>query len=294
MQLKKGNFITLNYYTLLEEIMKNILVPTDFSEASHNAAKYAVSLAKPFDARVTLINIIQPAVIIDDSVLAFVMTTQAEIVESHKKLMNKEIEALSQKGLIEIKGLVAEGSTYNRIQEIAKSNEADIIVMGMKGKGQSNSVFGSTTTTVIRKSALPVFVIPEKADYKPIDTVTFASDFDAQIEMDRYTFLLELSEKFNSKIYIVNVQKKDSLMNQEKVIGKMKTSVAFSNLNHQFDTINERNVGEGINKFIEENPTDVLAMVAHRHNPFERMFGKVHTKQMSYKTKIPLLVLQSQ
>jgi hypothetical protein len=73
----------------------------------------------------------------------------------------------------------------------------------------------------------------------------------------------------------------------------MKTSVAFSNLHHQFHTINERNVEEGINQFIEKNPTDILAMVAHRHNLFERMFGKVHTKEMSYQTKIPLLVLQN-
>ena len=27
-------------------------------------------------------------------------------------------------------------------------------------------------------------------------------------------------------------------------------------------------------------------MVAHRHNLFERMFGKVHAKAMSYQTKI--------
>ena len=272
--------------------MKNILVPIDFSEASHNAAKYAVSVARPFDARVTLINVIPPAVIIDDSVLAFVMTTQAEIVKTHKELMKKEMEVLSEKDWIKIKGLVEEGSPDDTIQEIAKSMGADIIVMGMKGKGQSNSVFGSTTTTVIRKSVLPVFVIPEKAEYKPIDSITFASDFDAEIEIDRYTLLLELSEKFNSQIYILNVQKKDSSLNQHKIIGKMKTSLAFSKLNHQFHTINERNVEEGINKFIVKNPTNILAMVAHRHNLFERMFGTIHTYAMSYQTKIPLLVLQ--
>ena len=272
--------------------MKNILVPIDFSEASHNAAKYAVSVARPFDARVTLINVIPPAVIIDDSVLAFVMTTQAEIVKTHKELMKKEMEVLSEKDWIKIKGLVEEGSPDDTIQEIAKSMGADIIVMGMKGKGQSNSVFGSTTTTVIRKSVLPVFVIPKKAEYKPIDSITFASDFDAEIEIDRYTLLLELSEKFNSQIYILNVQKKDSSLNQYKVIGKMKTSLAFSKLNHQFHTINERNVEEGINKFIVKNPTNILAMVAHRHNLFERMFGTIHTYAMSYQTKIPLLVLQ--
>lgn len=273
--------------------MKNILVPIDFSEASHNSAKYAVSLAKPFDATVTLINVIPPAVIIDDSILAFVMTTQAEIVENQKQLMIKEIEVLSGNDRVKIKGLVEEGFPDDIIQKIAKSTGADIIVMGMKGKGRSNSVFGSTTTIVIRKSSLPVFVIPGKAEYKPIDTVTFASDFDGKIEMNRYKLLLELVEKFNSQVHILNVQKSDSSMSPAEAIGKMKTSVAFSNLNHQFHTINERNVEEGINKFIEKKPTDILAMVAHSHNLFERMFGKVHTKEMSYQTKIPLLVLQS-
>ena len=273
--------------------MKNVLVPIDFSKASRNAAKYAVSLAKYFDADITFINVIPPAVIIDDSVVAFVMTTQAEILENNKQLMEKEVEALSKKYPLKITGLVQEGFPAEMIQEMAKEKHADLIVMGMKGKGKSNSVFGSTTTTIIRKLPLPVFVIPEKADYKPIDNITFASDFDAEIEMDRYTLLLELAEKFNSQVYVLNVQKKDSSFNSDKAIGKMKTSLAFSKLNHQFHTINERNVEEGINKFIEKNPTNILAMVAHRHNLFERMFGKVHTKEMSYQTRIPLLILQN-
>jgi len=105
--------------------------------------------------------------------------------------------------------------------------------------------------------------------------------------------VLELAKKFNSEIHILNVQKKDSSLNQGKIIGKMKASLVFSKLNHQFHTINERNVEEGINKFIEKKPTNILAMVAHKHTLFERMFGKVYTKEMSYQTKIPLLVLQS-
>jgi nucleotide-binding universal stress UspA family protein len=273
--------------------MKNILVPIDFSAASRNAANYAVSLAKPFEADVTFINVIPPAVIVDDSVLAFVMTTQAEILENNKELMEKEVKALSKEYTGKITGLVKEGAPADIIREMAEVKQADLVVMGMKGKGKSNSVFGSTTTTIIRKFPFPVFVIPEKADYKPIDSITFASDFDAEIEMGRYTLLLDLSKKFNSQVHILNVQKSDSSMSPVEAIGKMKTNIAFSNLNHQFHTINEKNVEEGINKFIEKNPTGILTMVAHKHNLFERMFGKVHTKEMSYQTKIPLLVLQS-
>ncbi len=86
--------------------MKNILVPIDFSKASRNAAKYAVSLAKCFDADVTLINVIRSPVIIDDSILASVMITQAEVLEGNKELMEK---ALSKKYPGKIIGLVKEG-----------------------------------------------------------------------------------------------------------------------------------------------------------------------------------------
>jgi len=273
--------------------MKNILVPIDFSEASGNAAQYAVALAKAFGAEVMLINATTPSIMVDDSILASVMITQAEIVENNKRLMKQEVKTLSKGYPLKITGLVQEGFPADVIDAMAKAKHTDLIVMGMKGRGKSNSVFGSTTTTIISKSTFPVFVIPEKATYKAISNITFASDFDAEIQMDRYTSLLKLAKKFNSHVNILNVQKKDSSLKPDKAIGKMSANVAFSGLNHQFHTINERNVEEGIHKFIEKEPTDVLAMVAQRHNLFERMFGKVHTKEMSYQTTIPLLVLQN-
>jgi len=271
--------------------MKTILVPMDFSKASQNAAEYAVSLAKAFDAEVVFINATVPALIVDDSVLASVMITQAEILENNKHLMQEEVEALSKNYPSKITGLVQEGYPSDVIDEMAKVKQADLIAMGMKGKGKSNSVFGSTTTTITRKSGFPVFVIPEKADYNPISNITFAADFDSQTEINRYTLLFELAEKFNSQVYILNVQKKDSSLKPDEAIGKMNASLAFLKINHQFQTINERNVEKGINQFIKKNRTDILVMVAHQHNLFQRMFGNVYTKEMSYQTKIPLLVL---
>ena len=75
--------------------MKNILVPTDFSEASHNAAKYAVALANAFDAEVMLINANAPSIIGDDSSFAPVIITQAGIVENNRRLMKEEVKMLS-------------------------------------------------------------------------------------------------------------------------------------------------------------------------------------------------------
>lgn len=273
--------------------MKNILVPTDFSFASRNATKYAVSLGQAFNAKVTLIDVVTPPIIVDDSLLAPIMITHAEIMEKSKKMMDSEIKELSKGRPIKINGFVKEGFVLDIIPKMAKEKHAELIVMGMKGKGKSKSVFGSTTIAIIRNSIYPVFVITEKATFKIINNITFASDFNATIEINGYSPLLELSQKFNSMVNILYVQKKESSLKPIKVLGKMKTSLAFSKQKHQFHTIIENKVEEGINKFIKMHPTDILVMVAHKHSLFERMFGKVHTKAMSYQTKIPLLVLQS-
>jgi nucleotide-binding universal stress UspA family protein len=271
--------------------MKNILVPIDFSKASLNAAKYAVSFAEALSANLHLLNVVPAPVVIDDSILASVLITQAELSENNHRLMKEEVDSLSKKANVEIKSIVAEGLPSDVITEVAKELKAELIIMGMKGKGKSNSVFGSTATAVIRKSGFPVLVIPENGDYQPIRNITFASDFDPDVESDSYDLLIKLAQKLNIPVYVLNVQKKNCALGAERTIGKMKTSLAFSSLHPEFHSVYDRNVEEGIHMFIEKNPTDVLAMVAHPHNLFERMFGTVHTKEMSYQTKIPLLIL---
>lgn len=271
--------------------MKNILVPIDFSKASLNAAKYAVSFAEALSANLHLLNVVPAPVVIDDSILASVLITQAELSENNHRLMKEEVDSLSKKANVEIKSIVAEGLPSDVITEVAKELKAELIIMGMKGKGKSNSVFGSTATAVIRKSGFPVLVIPENGDYQPIRNITFASDFDPDVESDSYDLLIKLAQKLNIPVYVLNVQKKNCALGAERTIGKMKTSLAFSSLHPEFHSVYDRNVEEGIHMFIKKNPTDVLAMVAHPHNLFERMFGTVHTKEMSYQTKIPLLIL---
>ncbi len=273
--------------------MKHILVPTDFSKASRTAAKYAVSFAAHFGAKVTLLNVQAPILLVDDSVLAFVMTTQAEVLENNKILMAKEVKMLSSIRNSNIEGLVMEGITSDTILTVANEIRAELIVMGMKGKGKSNSLFGSTTIEFIRKSAIPVFVIPEKAVFNPIEAIVLAADFSSETELNHYTRLMEISKKFNSKIYIVNVQKNNKGLSAEKAIGKMKTSQAFSNQKRQFVTIYGEKIVESIQRFVSAKNTDILAMVAHKHGLFERLFLKNHTAEMSYQTTVPLLVLQS-
>jgi nucleotide-binding universal stress UspA family protein len=268
-----------------------MIVLTDFSAASLNAARFAVSFAKEFNAAITLMNVIQPSVIVHDSMFASVMITQAEILQQNQNLMNQEIEKISKIYGQKIDSIVTEGYISDLVSDLVVKDKIDLIVMGMKGKGKSNSVFGSTTTALIRKSDFPILVIPESASYTPIERITYASDFDSSIEMDRFTALIKIAEKFSASLSILHVEKNDRFTTED-ALGKLKTNTQLSMLKHEFHTIRENDVVAGINKFMEENPCSLLAMVAHKHTLFDRIFGKVHTREMSFQTKIPLLVLQ--
>ena len=273
--------------------MKNILVLTDFSTASDNAVKYAVSLSEIFNARLTLLNVVPDTLIIDEEAAEATINLHQELVADNKDLMTQTIKGLSKNHVAKMQGYVDEGSPSIVILEMANENKPDIIIMGMKGRGKSNSVFGSTVTAVVRKSSIPVLIIPENASYQSIDTITFATDFDAGTGSDSYSLLIEIAKKYNSFVQILNVQKKGKLMSDKEFIGKMGTHYSFEAMKHSFHAIEDANVIDGINKFIEEKPCEILVMIAHKHSFFERMLGKVYTKKMSYETQIPLLVLQN-
>lgn len=271
--------------------MKNMLVPVDFSTVSLNAVNYAVPFARSFGAALHIMNVIPLPTLVDDPVLASALVAQTELMETNQRLMNEKIESLSKTEGINITGSVTEGFPSDIITEIAGEKKVDLIIMGIKGKGKSNSIFGSTVTAVIRKSGFPVLVIPEEADFQPLRHITFACDFDPDIKSESYDLLTDLASGNNIPVTILNVQRNDSVMDVKTAIGKLNTSLAFSKIHPQFHSVYEKNIEEGIDEFIKNNRTDMLAMVAHPHSLFKRIFGTIHTKEMGYQTKIPLLIL---
>lgn len=271
--------------------MKNILVPIDFSDASRNAANYAASLAQAFDARVTLINAIERPTLVDDSVLAPVLVTQAEIVQENSNLINQEMESLLKIYPVRMDAFVREGFITETIGNLATEIAADLIVVGMKGKGESRAFLGSTVTKITRRLSHPVLVAPAKASFQLPATIAVASDFDPDFENEQYHLLIELAQKFDSMFKIVNVAVKGRQMKPSQAIGKMKISRALAQYATEFHTIREDKVDEGLENFLEEQDPDLLVMIAREHSFIDRLFGKVHTKEMSYKTRKPLLIL---
>lgn len=141
----------------------SILCATDFSNASLAALEYAVSLAQEAGSRLTVVHAI-PWELEDEAEL------QAPAVSEYRLLREvdarKRMEALIPKSVREIcpvETILATGKPALEIQRIAQDTLADLIVLGVHGRGVVNlALFGSTTHNVIRHAPCPVLTVRAK------------------------------------------------------------------------------------------------------------------------------------
>jgi nucleotide-binding universal stress UspA family protein len=272
--------------------MKNILVSIDFSAASGNAAHYAAAMAEDYGATITLVHAWEQPVAIGE-VPSVIMSAEEGLQQEKEAEMKKEVEKISNsyEGLT-VDSYVFPGSASFLINDIAKKVHADVVVMGMKGKGKSSGLFGSTVALVTRQSDIPVLAIPENVQYQPLYTITLATDFDGDTPLGTYHLLKALADKHNAYVQVLHIADKEPVLTADESAGKMKADLALTKLRHSFFTIEGEEVEEGINHFIEDHPSQMLAMVAHHHNFFQRLFGKVHTTTMAKQAKLPVLFLK--
>jgi nucleotide-binding universal stress UspA family protein len=268
--------------------MQTILVPVDFSPVSRNAAVYAAELARLFNSRLVLFHAYMLPTPVSE--VPYVMVTADEMQQENEAFLKKEADQLRTTYNIQIDSLVRIGIASDEIKELSKEQTADLIVMGMKGAGGLDKIIGSTTTNVIRKAKTPVLIIPHDAGYKPIQQITYASDFSYKTSISLFTPLLKIAKTLGAKIQVLHVQKDTAKI--EELAGRKSTERAFSGYDHEFVNVTNNSVTQGINEYLQQHTSELLVMVAHTHTFFERIFSKSRTAAMAYETKIPLLVLQ--
>ncbi len=145
--------------------LAKLLVPTDFSEDSEQAARYAVELAKRFQAEIHCIHVVDiPADLLSTS--AYYMTGPSEaFLDQIREESKKNLEAFAEKNLegTQVRTAFLEGSPFVEIIRYARNQEIDLVVIATHGRtGLRHVLFGSVAEKVVRKAPCPVLVVKRK------------------------------------------------------------------------------------------------------------------------------------
>jgi universal stress protein A len=140
--------------------IQKILVPTDFSEYSQHALKYAVALALSFKAKLFVVHVWdQPIVAAPTETFHPEIWVEAETAE--RKQLNQLTLELRAQG-IEAAPVFESGSAHSEIVRIAKELDVDLITLATHGRtGLGHLVFGSTAEKIIRLAPCPVLVVKQ-------------------------------------------------------------------------------------------------------------------------------------
>jgi nucleotide-binding universal stress UspA family protein len=155
--------------------IKKILYLTDLSKNAAYVFRYAVQLAKTFDAKLTVLHVvkqIEPAMEIpilihlgEDAYQQLLQEKEQEIIEGLKDRLRgfaeRELRDDPAGGDRVAAILVREGDPVVEILETANELNCDLIVMGDHSKGVlAHTFLGSTAERVLRHIRRPVLVVP--------------------------------------------------------------------------------------------------------------------------------------
>ena len=123
------------------------------------ALKYAARLAEEFQAKITLLNVVEPVATPDFAYYPLMMENDAVIARNKKELERVPTSHDVDCNLIE-KVLVRNGVPFHEITAAAESLKADLIIIATHGyTGLKHVLLGSTAERVVRHARCPVLVL---------------------------------------------------------------------------------------------------------------------------------------
>jgi nucleotide-binding universal stress UspA family protein len=140
---------------------RHILAPTDFSEYSTQAVTSALEWAKKFGAKLTIVHVIElPPYPVEGYVPPSLSATFMDDLERQATTDLAQLVPEAESAGVEVARVVAVGSPYRKIIDMAEAEQVDLIVMATAGRtGFSRLVMGSIAERVVRTASCPVLTI---------------------------------------------------------------------------------------------------------------------------------------
>ncbi len=266
--------------------MKNILVPTDFSDNASNALSFAIAIANRFGSHISLFYAYQ--VYRPTGALVSVERYIREDADNDMDQLLAKSRAQLMNGA-SIEGIAHKGKIIESLVKKAEQGGADLIVMGTQGATGLKGVFmGSTTNGVIRHAKIPVLAIPSGCKFTAFRHVALAMD---SCELGTSTTLkplIDLVKAYETKLSIYHKTEGEEDQGVDPALGYWLEGLEYA---HHFD-FSDKSVNESIAAYLEDYDIDLLCMIHHKRGFLEGLFHQSVTRKEAFTTDLPLLVLQ--
>jgi nucleotide-binding universal stress UspA family protein len=150
---------------LAPDSIREVLCPIDFSTSSRAALDCAASWAVKAAAHLTVLHVVEmPPEASDPPLADYIALRDRLIRDAHQAMATGIPDRIRQ--LDRFDEHVVVGRPGSEILRVAEARPADLIVMGVRGRGAVDlAVFGSATHQVVRRAGCPVLTVhPDRVE----------------------------------------------------------------------------------------------------------------------------------
>lgn len=272
--------------------MKTIIVATDYSAEANNAMHYAASLARQTKARIILFNSYQLPEDSSRSLLSSAVI-EKQLVDNRAYLESIAIK-LAKQYEIRVDSWTNLIYVAEELEILVRRYKADLVVMGMWKNAWEDTLFGNTTTFVIRQASYPVLVVPEGTSYKGINRLLFSWDPNSLASGNSLLLLKELASKFHARVQVLHIEQELELAFGPPKSRKAWLEQVLAGVSHTFRYLEDEDIPDGIEKGLKEFKADMLVMMPQKTGILGSFFHESRTREMALRTRVPLLAIPSQ
>ncbi|MBK8567637.1 MAG: universal stress protein [Saprospiraceae bacterium] len=264
-----------------------ILFPTDFSAQAQSAYQYALQAAAHLNCKIDLVNVYYSELLEGSMLmLVYLEETKRAVLEKFEKEINAFAGADAE-GIVERKTLHYSDTVASGIVSVAADYHSDLIVMSMKGRHTvMEQLLGSITTDTIALSPVPVLVIPEGSQYRPVRKIAYATNFEAG-EAVAFAKLKAWKERFGAEVEIVHVTAGRPVDRERRKAAEGFLSTEFG----EVVVIDHPSVADGLEAYLQGSKADLLAFFKPQRSFWKNLLHASESKDILRKANLPVLVV---
>lgn len=289
------------------DMVRKIIVPTDFSSSSEYACHFAIHLAQKIKAEIKLLHIFDNPMLnmgLRESAtyMDYVHSTIAE-VERH---VNAELVAFTTKMKsymhsrdidgVRIHSSMVMGSVLPGIKGIAKSYEPDFVVLGTATtSGGSESVLGGLADTLVQGLGIPLCAIPGPISGEHVHQfqVLYATDFNEN-DNSSLESLLRILEPFEKRISCIHVATDPQPAKRERMDElNMMLQHKYGEYEIQCMLIEDDDIVNGIKDFAAADKSNLISFTIHKRGIFDKLFKPNLFRKIMREANMPVLLFPS-
>jgi nucleotide-binding universal stress UspA family protein len=275
--------------------IKNILVPTDFSETADNALRVALAIGERHGAIVHLLNVVATHLLLPSMArmsdagdeMAMLISSSKEQVESYRT----NATTAGKANMV----IASEFGTVNsNTAAYVDNHQIDLVVIGTHGtSGWKEFFIGSNAMATIKECGCPVLTVPLSFSKSSFDNVLYPIRNVFGVA-EKYDYVKGIIEKNDSEVHLLGlIQKEDindidlldklklvrDIIIRDKDVITFETSVCENIADNALETAHKRN-------------DDLMVINATLDADWKEYFTGNFTQQIINRARMPILAVR--